>query len=120
MYEQAYNEEKIELLYDIFPDFMADEIKEYLTVESLRQSKSYYGDDAKMTVNITSKEKMDDEWLEMANKSLADMNATGKVTECYELKGTITYAGSEDSDTDTLDGDLYYCNYKGEWKLIGD
>ena len=118
MYERAYNEENIDLLYDIFPDFMFEQIKKYLTIDSLKQSKSYYGDNAKMTINVTDAEKMNAEWLEMANEELKAYGNDAKVTECYELKGTITYSGSDDTDTDDIDGEIYYCNYKGEWKLI--
>ena len=118
LYERAYNEEKVELIKEVFPDFFFKGIEDELTVESLKRAKSYYGEDAKMTINAKCEKKMDDEWIERNQAILKEYYDTDvKVKECYELEGTSTIKGSKDEHTGDIE-EMWYCNFDGTWRLI--
>ena len=119
LYSRAYNEENPELLYEVFPSFMTVELKAYVTAESIREQKEEYGYDAIYSATITDKVKMNDEWLEENNKMLKKYyNTNTQMQECYQLEGTATIKGSLKEETKDIE-EMWYCNFDGQWKLIG-
>ena len=118
LYEKAYNEEKPELLKEIFPDFMFDVIDEHMSKEDINEQKSYYGSNVKMEIKVTGKTKMDDEWLKENNDALKRVYKTDKqMKECYQVEGTMSVKGSENEHNGEIE-ELWYCDFDGEWFLI--
>lgn len=118
LYEKAYNEEKPELLKEIFPDFMLETIDTHLSKESIKKQKSYYGTNVKMEINVTDKTKMSDEWIKENNAILKDMYKTDmKMKECYQVIGTMSIKGSESEHNGEIE-ELWYCDFDGKWFLI--
>ena len=119
LYEKAYNDGDVELLLQVFPSFMEDEIKTYYTVESLEYAKEEYGSDAKVEIKVKDTTKMSDQWIEQANEDLAQMYGDGiKVKECEQLNGTISITGSKSSDEFDIE-EMWYCDFGNEWRIIG-
>ena len=118
LYEKAYNEEKVELIKEVFPDFMLDGAEDAFSKERLKEAKAYYGSNTKLTIKVTGKTKMDDEWLEENNKVLKEFYNTDKqMSECYEVEGTMTIKGSKDEQSSNIN-ELWYCDFNGKWYLI--
>lgn len=118
LYARAYNEEKPELIKEVFPEFVFKGMEDQLTVENIKRAKSYYGDNVKFSFEVTGKTKMDDEWIEKANEDLKNYyNTDTKVKECYQLEGTTSIKGSEDESTSNME-ELWYCDFDGTWYLI--
>ena len=118
LYEKAYNEEKPELLKEIFPEFMFETIDEYMSKEDIKEQKSYYGSNTKMEIKVTGKTKMDDEWVKENNAVLKEMYNTNKqMKECYQVDGTMTVKGSEKEQSGEIE-ELWYCDFDGKWLLI--
>ena len=116
LYTRAYNEEKPELMKEVFPEFFISE--DELTVENIRRAKSRYGNNVKVSVKVTGKTKMDDEWIEQANKDLESFFKTDmRVKECYEIHGTSTIKGSEAEDSSEIE-EMWYCDFGSDWYLI--
>ena len=107
---------------DIFPPFYVEYAGEYLTDErfetSLEGAKSQYGDDFKITYEITKTTKLTDEELEEVNNNMKERyDSKQNASECYKYEGTITFKGSKDEDTDPI-STMGYCKYDGSWYLI--
>ena len=118
LYEKAYNEEKPELLKEIFPEFMFETIDTHISKEDIKEQKSYYGSNAKMEIKVTGKTKMDDEWLKENNDALKRVYKTDKqMKECYQVEGTMSVKGSENEHNGEIE-ELWYCDFDGEWFLI--
>ena len=118
LYEKAYNEEKPELLKEIFPEFMFETINTHLSKESIKKQKSYNVANAKMEIKVTGKTKMDDEWIKENNVILKDMYKTDKqMKECYQVEGTMSVKGSENEHNGEIE-ELWYCDFDGKWYLI--
>ena len=117
LYVRAYNEEKPELLLEVFPDFFAEDLKKYVTVEGIKDQKAEYGDDAIYSMKITGKTKMTDDWIEQNNIYLKEYNA--QVTECYAIEGIASIKGSLKEDSSEIE-EMWYCNFgNDDWRLIG-
>ena len=114
--QATYNAD-VDAYLSLVPDFQKAELKKYITKEELinqyNKLKQEYGEDAKVTYNITNKTKKDDSWIEDNNKYLQEEYKTNiKMIECYELEGTMTKSGSLKTDVD--DNPFYetwYCKF---------
>lgn len=113
----GYNERDVEKIKSVMPDFMQSEFK--ITNDQFKEGiESAYGTDLKVSYKITDKKKVTDEWLEQNNKYLKEMYKTDKqMTECYEIKGTITFKSSKKEDTDEIE-ETWHCKIDDKWYLI--
>jgi len=119
LYVRAYNEENPELLLEIFPSFMTKDIKKYVTAENIKEQKKEYGVDAVYSMKVSGKTKMDDKWLEQNNKYIKQYyNTDVQMKECYEIEGIASIKGSLKEESHEIE-ELWYCNFDGDWKLIG-
>lgn len=123
-YVDAYTKADVDLAKDIFPPFYVEYAKDMLTKERLEQSlasaKEEYGDDFHITYEITDKTKFTADELDTLNNKMANYyNAKVKASECYKLKGTITFKGSKFEDPDPIDS-MAYCKYDDGWYLVGN
>ena len=123
-YIEAYTKPDVKLAKDLFPPFYVKYVEERnaLTQEILEQAlehaKEEYGDDFRITYEITSKTKMTAEELEELNNQMASRyNAEEKASECYKYTGSITFTGSKFEDPDPIDP-MKYCNYNGSWYML--
>ena len=116
LYVKSFEENKLETLYKVFPEFYIKEIN--MTQEKMttiyERNKDEFGDDFKVTYKINSKEKISTDKLNQLNDNFKKYNV--KVTECYEVNTTITFSGSKFTDPDTYP--LGYCKIDGKWYII--
>ena len=113
----------VEIIKDIFPPFYIKFAESNLTKENLQASldlaKEEYGDDLKVTYNITKTIKLTEEELKEVNETMKTYyNADTEATECYKYEGTITFKGSKSEDSDPI-SNMGYCKFDGSWYLIG-
>lgn len=118
LYVRAINEENYKLLLEATPAFMKPFIEEELNNENIKEYKKYFGTNTKMSIEVTGKTKMDDEWLKYNNGILkSEFNTDTEAKECYALEGTITYKSDEKEENQKLE-EVWYCNFDGEWLLM--
>ena len=118
-YVAAYNDKDINKLKDVMPDFMKTKL-EYTDSEWKKGIEDFYGDDLKVTYEIASKTKIDQDDLDAINAVIKEYYKSDKTaSECYELEGTISYVSSKLSHSYNLN-DIHYCKIDNEWYLLFD
>lgn len=123
VYIKGYVNADPDAFKDVFPDYYCKAQEAYFTKEYLGQmlesAKERYGEDFKITYEVTKETKLTEEELKTLNKKLKSRyNATVDATECYKYEGTITFAGSKYSDPDPI-STVGRCKYNGTWYLTG-
>lgn len=121
-YVKGYMEADSKLVKDVFPQYYVEYAKSILSKKYLKneleKNKKKYGDDFKITYEITKSSKMNDEELESLNKQMETFfNVVDKATECYKFEGTILYKGSKKEEKNSM-STIGYCKYDNVWYLV--
>lgn len=119
---KSYINADVELSKKVFPPFYIEYTKKNLDKDylpkALENDKMKLGEDFKVTYEITSKEKMNDEELKKLDSHAAKEYQTNKkAEECYKLEGTMKFKGSKGEITDRL-STFNYCKYDGTWYIV--
>lgn len=124
LYIEAYSEPSIEKTAQVFPPFYMDFSKEFMTQEylekALEEEKKTYGDDLKLSYELTNKEgtKLSDEELGKLNETMArTYKSTVNASECYKYEGKMYMKGSLSENNFSL-SIFKYCKYDKDWYLV--
>ena len=120
IYMEGFKNADLDKLLSVYPDFTKEYYQKYITKERLQETLDYYGNNTTMSYNLTGKEKLSDEDLDNFKEDIKNAFTNPILpSECYKLNGTTTIKGSKDEHTSDI-SELWYCNFDGTWRLLGD
>lgn len=120
VYMEGFNNVDIDKLLSTYPDFAKEYYKKYITKERLQETLDYYGNDTTMSYRLAKKVKLSEEELKSFNEDIKNAFTNPVLpNECYILNGTVTIKGSKEESTNEIT-ELWYCNFNGIWRLLGD
>ena len=114
-----------EILLSAFPDFVKDEFKDELNLETMEKMlvklgealEDEYGDNYKISYKVVEKDKIEKDDLEKIEKAFNDnMDKSIKVSAGYKAKIKLIVKGKEDSYDSTSIMYLYKIN--GKWSYL--
>lgn len=121
-YTNAYSKGDLKTIQKIFPPYYVEFSKDIVTQEYLDKQvntlKSTFGDDFKITYEITGKTKLTNDELKTLNEKMAKYyNAKDNATECYKYEGDLIIKGSKNESKSSLSS-IGYCKYKNTWYIV--
>ena len=120
IYMDGFKDADVDKLFSVYPDFAQEYYKRNVTKERIERTLDYYGDNVRMSYNITSKNKLNDEELDKLNEDIKKtFNDYVLPSECYKINGETTIKGSKEEHVNEI-SELWYCNFDGAWRLLGD
>ena len=107
-------------MVSVYPDFAKDYYGKYLTKENIQKSLDNFGDNIELSIEVTRKDKLSNDELDTINEEIkSTFTDYVLASECYLIKGNTHIKGSKTERDGTLD-EMYYCNFNGTWRLIGE
>ena len=120
VYMDGFKNADPDRMISVYPDFAKDYFGKYVTKENIQKSLDNFGDNIEMSIEVTRKDKLSNDELESLNEEIkSTFTDYVLASECYLIKGNTHIKGSKTERDGTLD-EMYYCNFNGTWRLIGD
>lgn len=121
-YIKAYTEADLNEVHNVFPPFYVEYSKDQLTQEYLenqvKKLKTQYGDDVKITYELTDKKQLTEKELKSLNENMARIyNSKENASECYRYEGNLITKGSLKEYKSSLSS-MGYCKYNNTWYLV--
>lgn len=120
IYMEGFKNADPDKLVSVYPDFAQEYYKKYITKENIQRSLDNYGSNVKLSYEITGKVKLTEDELNELNESIKNAFPDAVLpNECYKINGSTTIKGSSEEHTSEIT-ELWYCNFDGSWRLLGD
>lgn len=120
VYMEGFKNVDPDKVISIYPDFAKDYYKKYITKERIQRSLDNYGRNVELSYEITGKDKLSDDELEELNENIKNVFTNPVLpSECYKINGSTTIKGSDEEHTSEIT-ELWYCDFDGSWRLLGD
>jgi len=120
VYMEGFKNADVDKMLSVYPDFAKDYYGKYVTEENVRNALDNYGDNIKLSYDITGKEKLSSEELNQLNEEIKQTFTNYVLpSDCYKISGTTEAKGSKNKNMGTIKN-MWYCNFNDTWRLFGE